>query len=740
MDPKEIADLLPESPGVYMFRGAAGAVLYVGKAAALRSRVRSYFLESSWANAKTGSLAREIADLETILVGNEQEALALENNLIKQYQPKFNVMLRDDKTYPYIKFTAADKFPRVYFTRRIKKDGSLYFGPYFPAGIARRILHFVHKRFLVPSCTVDLTKNHPRPCLQYYIHRCLGPCVSGLTTEERYAEAAKDVRLFLEGRRHDLIKSLETRMLAASEAQQFEQAAAYRDLLRTLEDIEERQRIAAAQGDDTDVLAYYAEPPLVAVNLFHLRGGRVVDKRDFYWEDLDEFDPKELVSSLLKQLYLDAEYIPKAIHVPIEFDECALLQQTFSERAGHKVEIFTPQRGQKRSFLDLVENNAKHSFEQRFRVLKPSSRAIGEALQNALNLPEEPRRIESFDISHIQGTDTVASMVVWENGHMKKSDYRKFIIRGDEGRGALEKIRAVHSEVSAPESAAEEENGVPLTIGGAEPGFGDTPGHEDSLASPVGTSGNGPSSAGLVHLSSPAATVSTIASLPILPASPSANFSSANFSKNDDFASMREAVTRRYARLQEEKKPMPGLILIDGGIGQLHAAAQALESLQIINQPLASIAKKEEILYVYGQEDEPCILQHHSPVLHLIQQIRDETHRFAVTFHRLRRGKRQTKSALHEIPGVGPRTAQKLLREFGSVANLRRTGIERLSEFVPRKKAEQILEQLGAQKFPGKADSPRGNANSARRRRKLTRSEVDPATEGKNPEHNHSTE
>ncbi|HXJ04048.1 MAG TPA: excinuclease ABC subunit UvrC [Candidatus Acidoferrum sp.] len=630
MEPREIAALLPESPGVYLFKDAGGNILYVGKAASLRSRVRSYFLESSWVNAKTGTLAREIADLETILVGNEREALALEHNLIKKYRPKFNVMLRDDKTYPYIKFTAAEKYPRVYFTRRIKKDGSLYFGPYFPAGLARRILHFVHKRFLIPSCTVDLTRTHPRPCLQYYIHRCLGPCVTGLTTDERYAEAARDVRLFLEGRRHDLIKSLEARMIAASEKEQFEQAAAYRDLLRTLEDIEERQRIAAAQGDDTDVLAYYAEPPLVAANLFHLRGGRVVDRREFYWEDLDEFDAHEFVPSLLKQLYLEAEYLPKAIHVPIDFEDRELLQETLAERADHKVEIFTPQRGSKRSFLDLVESNAKHSFEQRFRVLKPTSKAIGEALQNALNLAEEPKRIESFDISHIQGTDTVASMVVWENGRMKKSDYRKFIIRGEEWRG---------------------EDGL----------------REDRRSEDLNTT------------------------FPIASA-PNASLS---IFKNDDFASMREAVTRRYRRLLEEKKPLPGLILIDGGIGQLHAAAQALDSLQIINQPLASIAKKEEILFVFGQEDEPVVLEHHSPVLHLIQQIRDETHRFAVTFHRQRRAVRQTKSALDGIPGIGPRTAQKLLREFGSVSNVRRASLEKLSQIIPRKTAEKIVKLFG---------------------------------------------
>ena len=594
---------------MYLFKDAAGTVLYVGKAASLRSRVRSYFLESSWVNAKTGSLAREIADLETIVVANEREALALEHNLIKRYKPKFNVLLRDDKTYPYIKLTMGEKYPRVYFTRKVKKDGALYFGPYFPAGLARRILHFVHKRFLVPSCFVDLSKSHARPCLQFYIKRCLGPCVAALTTDDRYAQAVQDVRLFLEGRRHDLMKSIEERMLAAAEQERFEEAASYRDLLRTIEDIEERQRIAATQGDDTDVVGYYAEPPLVAADVFHLRGGRIVDRREFYWEELEQFDPHEFVASLLKQLYLEAEYLPKKIHVPIDFEERELLEETLSDRAGHKVEVFTPQRGSKAAILELVENNAKHSFEQRFRVMKPTSKAIGEALQNALNLPEEPKRIESFDISHIQGTDTVASMVVWENGKMKKSDYRKFILHLD----------------SAP--------------------------------------GGRPRSA------------------------------------NDDFASMHEAVGRRYRRLQAEQKPMPSLILIDGGLGQLHAAAQALDELQIINQPMASIAKKEEILYVLGQEQEPYALEQHSPVLHLIQQIRDETHRFAVSFHRQRRAARQTHSALLDIPGIGRRTSEKLLQRYGSVANLRRATVEELSRLVTRARAKKIFEHY--QKDPG---------------------------------------
>jgi excinuclease ABC subunit C len=587
---------LPLDPGVYLFKDVLGTILYIGKAGSLRHRVRSYFLDSKVLDAKTGSLVREIADLDYIVVDNEREALALENNLIKQHKPKFNIMLRDDKTYPYIRYTAFETYPRVYVTRRLRKDGSIYFGPYFPHSLAHRIVHFIHRNFLVPSCTVDLTRAHPRPCLQYYIHRCLGPCVPGLTTNERYAEAARDARTFLEGRRSELAASLRERMASASGEERYEEAGGYRDLLHTVEEIDERQKIAAAQGDDTDVLAWHAEPPQVAANLFHIRGGRVVDRRDFYWEDLLEFDPAEFLPSLLKQLYLDADYLPKVIHVPMDFEDRGLLEESLTERAGHRVEILFPQRGPKYAFLELVEKNAKHSFDQRFRVLKPTSKAIAEALQGALNLADPPRRIESFDISHIQGADTVASMVVWEDGRMRKSDYRKFIIRGIEGV--------------------------------------------------------------------------------------------------DDFASMREAVGRRYRRLVDEKKALPSLILIDGGLGQLHAAAQALESVGIINQAVASIAKREEIIYVLGQEDEPCTLDHHSPILHLVQQIRDETHRFAVGFHRQRRSARTLHTELTEIPGVGERSAKKLLRRFGSVARLRSASVEEMAKIITRPQAEKLAEHF----------------------------------------------
>ena len=595
---KELAASLPASPGVYLYKDAAGRVIYVGKAKSLRDRVRSYFLEEKLADAKTGSLLSEARDIEYIAVANEKEALALENNLIKQRKPRFNILLRDDKTYPYIKLT-NERFPRVYVTRRLKKDGSTYFGPYFPANLAHRLVNFIHRYFKIPSCRVDLTRFHPRPCLEYHIHRCWGPCVEGLTSDEIYQGAVQDVRKFLDGRQSELLKDLRARMQAASERTEFEQAAAMRDLISTVEEMHERQRIAAAEGRDVDIYGFYAEPPLVAANLFHVRNGRVVDRREFFWEDLHRFEPAEFLASLVKQIYLDREYVPSLIHVPLEFDDQALLEEFLTEKRGRKVEIGIPQRGSKKAMLDLVVQNARHAFEQRFRVRKPSSKQVMDALTDALNLPESPDRIECFDISHIQGSDTVASMVVWENGRMKKSDYRKFIIRSVDGV--------------------------------------------------------------------------------------------------DDFASMRETVSRRYRRLQEEKQPMPGLVLIDGGIGQLHSAAAALEELGIINQPLAAIAKREETIFVLGQEDEPVQLDRFSPLLHLVQLIRDEAHRFAVTFHRQRRGARQLTTALLEIPGIGEKTARKLLKTFGSLEQLRQTSLEELAAVVHRAQAERIQEFLSQQ-------------------------------------------
>jgi len=591
MELREKVGTLPLEPGVYLYKDAGGRVIYVGKAKILRHRVRSYFSDDKLADTKTGTLISEARDIDYILVDNEKEALALENNLIKQYQPRFNILLRDDKTYPYIKLT-GEKYPRVYVTRRLRKDGSTYYGPYFPANLAHRLVHFIHRSFLVPSCKIDLTRFHPKPCLQYHIHRCLGPCVEGLTTDEAYGAAVRDVKLFLEGRHSDLARGLRARMEEASAATRFEEAASLRDLLTTVEEIDERQKMAAAKGDDIDIFACYAEPPLVALNLFHLRNGQIVDRREFFWEDQEEFDEPLFFSSLLKQLYLDQQYIPSEIHVPVDFEDREALEELLREKKARHVEIRTPQRGQKKALLDLVQTNAKHSFDGRFRVLKPSSRAIQEALQDALNLPGPPARIECFDISHIQGTDKVASMVVWEEGRMKKADYRKFLIR--------------------------------TVIG------------------------------------------------------------------NDDFASMREVVARRYARLREEGRPMPGLVLIDGGLGQLHAAAESLEGLGISDQPLASIAKREEIIYVYGQEDEPVVLDRFSPILHLVQSIRDEAHRFAVTFHRSRRNALQLTSELDAIQGVGKKTVQRLLKEFGSSELVRAASEDQLAAVVGRAAARRV--------------------------------------------------
>src|SRR5215471_6956735 len=338
MDLREKSAQLPLAPGVYLYKDDAGRVIYVGKAKSLRLRVRSYFSEDRQADVKTGTLLSEARDIDYILVDNEKEALALENNLIKQYKPRFNVLLRDDKTYPYIKLT-KEKYPRVYVTRRLRKDGSTYYGPYFPANLAHRLVHFIHRHFLVPSCKVDLTRYHPKPCLQYHIHRCLGPCVLGLTTIDEYSGAVHDVRMFLEGRHTDLARDMRTRMEAASDDTRFEEAASLRDLLSTVEEIEERQKMAAAKGDDVDIFAVYAEPPLVALNLFHLRNGQIVDRREMFWEDQMEYDEPVFFSSLLKQIYLDQQFIPAEIHVPVEFEDREALEELLSDKRHRKVEI-----------------------------------------------------------------------------------------------------------------------------------------------------------------------------------------------------------------------------------------------------------------------------------------------------------------------------------------------------------------------------------------------------------------
>ena len=663
MDLDEKIRTLPTQPGVYLYKNAEGEIIYVGKAKNLRSRVRSYLLEASRANAKTGSLMREAVDIDYILVANEHEALALENNLIKQRKPRFNILLRDDKTYPYVKLTLADRFPKVFVTRRLRKDGSAYYGPYFPGNLAYRVVELIQRSFLLPSCKVDLSRNHPRACLQYYIHRCLGPCVEELTTPEVYKDAVRDAQLFLEGRHAELERTLEKRMTAAAEAQQFEAAARLRDQLSTVRQLQEKQRIATVeQSDDADVFGYHYEDGSLAVNLFHMRAGKIVDRREFFWEDLPEllkapdsspdetqtlgapgpgsgcwettgpnppsFDPGQVFSALLKQLYIDRHYVPRTILVPTDFDDRETLAALLSERTGHKIELAVPQRGEKRSLVDLAGQNAKQSYTQRFRVLEPSRKAIQESLADVLMLPELPRRIECFDISHIQGAETVASLVVWEDGKMNKSAYRKFKVMTVAGVNDFASMREVVErrykrivENSRSDSASK---GL---------GFGDADQPEETLR-----------------------------------------------------ASAPEGSSSR----SKEPSTMPSLILIDGGLGQLHAAAEALESLGLTSQPLASIAKKEELIYLYGNEQEPVVLDRRSPVLHLVQLIRDESHRFAVGYHRQRRAMRDRDSDLLNVPGVGTQTRQRLLTHFGSLRDVQQATAESLAAVVSRKTAETI--------------------------------------------------
>ncbi|HME99694.1 MAG TPA: excinuclease ABC subunit UvrC [Terriglobia bacterium] len=584
---------IPAGPGVYLYKDDAGQTIYVGKAKSLRNRVRTYFQLSADFDVRKDQMMDGIEDVEFIVTDTEGEALALENNLIKQCKPKYNILLRDDKTYPYIKLTINEPCPRAVITRRVRKDGAAYFGPFFPAGLARKTLKLIERYFLIRNCNIQIDGRRPRPCLQYYIHRCLGPCVEGLTTFEQYQEAVKDVKLFLEGRNNDLIKRLHMKMEEASAAQQYELAAHYRDAIDTMETLAERQKMAVMGYDDIDIFGFHQEEHMVAVSIFHMRGGRVVDKREVFWEDQFNFDSGEFFQSVLKQYYVDAPFIPVEIHVPADFEDRDVLEQWLSERRGRKVEIRTPQRGAKRELMELVHRNARLSFLQRFRAAMPSPAAISKEIEEALDLEKPPRRIECFDISNLQGSDVVASMVVWEDGRMKKSDYRRFIIRSLSGQP-------------------------------------------------------------------------------------------------DDFQSMREVVTRRYKRIQEEGLPMPDLVLIDGGIGQLHAAQSALDELNIVDQALSSIAKKEEIIYIAGREDEPIVLERRSPVLRMIQQIRDESHRFAITFHRERRGRRTLTSELSEISGIGLKTTQKLLTHFGSLANIREATVQDLQGVVNRTQAEAV--------------------------------------------------
>jgi excinuclease ABC subunit C len=604
---------LPISPGIYLHKNLAGKIIYVGKAKNLRNRVRQYFQSSRNMDPKTRRMVKLIADFEFIVVDNEVEALVLESNLIKKHKPRFNVFLKDDKQYPHLKVT-SEPYPKVVITRKILKDGSNYYGPFLPAALARRTLDLINRAFQMRTCEIEIDGKLPRPCLEYHLKRCLGPCVKGLCTLEEYQEAARDVKTMLEGKNKELARDLEQRMWKFSEEGKFELAAKYRDLRQTVLALSEQQKMATTAERDVDIFGYYREHQRLALQLFTMREGRIVGRREFFWEDLpedDSFDPSEFLGDILTQYY-STDYVPLEIHVPQDFEDRLTLELALTSRRGRKVRIFDPKRGKNRNLVELVETNAKIAFEQRFRVLKPDSEKVLGDLQELLELSHFPQRIESFDISNIQGAENVAGIVVFENGKPARGEYRRFIIK---------------------------------TVEGA-----------------------------------------------------------------NDFASIHEAVFRRYKRALDEQKPLPQVVFIDGGKGQLSAAAAAMQSLELTAITLVGLVKPprqhKEIshLLIHGREDAPIPFDRNSLAFRLILQIREETHKTAVEFHRKRREKRDFSSELSEIPRIGEKRKMRLLRQFGSIERIAKASVDELRPFVGAKAAGEIVQHFEAQR--GMAPAP----------------------------------
>jgi excinuclease ABC subunit C len=592
---------IPERPGVYLHKNAEGEVIYVGKARNLRSRVTSYVVGRGARDAKTMTLIHEIDAIDFVSTNNELEAILLENNLIKAHQPRYNILLRDDKSYPYLKVTMSEDYPRVVFTRRMdRKKGDLFFGPFF-AGTARRILKLVADQFKLRSCDLVIKEGKSalaRPCLYYDMHQCLGPCVVGLTTQNDYREMVDDVVLFLGGKSRELQERLRQRMYRAAEEENYEVATYYRDLIRTVERIQSEQQVSSASEDeDMDVWGLYEEGTDVAVQLFVIRSGNIVDRRELFWEKVAEYRPGYFLSEILQRYYQDNLFIPQDILIPFDVDDKELLDDWLSTQTARKTQVRVPQRGRGVDRVELANRNARLSHESRFRKstqdrLQIAASRLGEILGYG---DRDLQKIESFDISNIQGTDSVAGMVVLDRGKFDKNQYRVFNIK---------------------------------TVIGA-----------------------------------------------------------------DDFRSMAEAVDRRYRRLLADQKPLPDMILIDGGRGQLNAALAALNKLGIEEIPIAGLAKREEEIYVPDRE-EPIRLDRHDPALQLLQMVRDETHRFSVSSHRRRRRKRTLHSELDDLPGIGGKRKRLLLERFGSVSAIKQASAQDLMNVLGRKVGQGLYEEL----------------------------------------------
>ena len=585
-DLEEQIGRLPEQPGVYLYANRAGETIYVGRATALRDRVRSY-LGAYGSSPRTDALLDEVAGIEVIVTDSVVEALALENNLIKRRAPRYNILLRDDKNYPYLQVTTTERFPRVLVARRVARDGDFYAGPFLPAAFARKTMSLTHRLFGMRSCNEAINGRRGRPCLEYDIKRCVAPCVAELCSEADYRAAVQHAQMFLDGRNDELLGELRAQMRAAADGLRYEQAAQIRDAVRTIETLRDRQqKMATARLGDRDAFGVRIGPSGAVVLVFQMRRGRVVERVELV-TDAGEAPlrcEQDVVRAAVQQFY-EARDVPPEVHVPVEIDDDAALAGWLSARAGRRVRLRVPKRGDKRGLLELAGRNAALGYDARYGAHARMQAAALDELRAALGLPALPRRIECFDVSTLQGAESVGSLVVCEDGAMRRGEYRKFRIRDS---------RAAHP---------------------------------------------------------------------------------------DDFAAMEEVVLRRCRRLLEQGGPFPDLVIVDGGKGQLSAAYKAFEQLGLANLTAIGIAKREELI-VTRDRREPLELARRSGALRLVQRIRDEAHRFAVTFHRRARAMRDLRSDLDDVPGIGPRRRKLLLERFGSAANVRRATRNELQRVV----------------------------------------------------------
>ena len=574
---------LPDRPGVYLYKDAKAAIIYVGKAASLRNRVRSYFHESRPRDPKTDSLVQQIRDLEYIVTDNELEAMMLEANLVRKHRPRYNIILRDDKHYPFLKLTTNEEFPRLVVARRVQKDGAAYYGPFYPATAMRETLRLTRQLFPLRTCRIKIDGGLERPCIQYYIHRCNAPC-TGWETKEGYAKTVREVQSFLEGKNEELAKVLTREMEDAAAEMKFERATVLRDRIQSLNKVRERQKIISTEPVDQDIIGVVREGGDACVELFFVRKGRLLGQEAFFFDKVSGFRDGDVIGAFIKQFYARGVAPPPEILVSEEVPEADLMAQWLQTLRDGRVELHAPQRGRKREFVALAEENAALALQNHLLSRGNRHQLVQGELQRVLGLPGPPNRIEGYDISHIQGGEQVGSMVVWENGAMKNEDYKRFKIRSVEGA--------------------------------------------------------------------------------------------------DDFASLQEVLTRRFAKALEDGTVLPDLVLIDGGRGQLNVGLKVLEDLGLDYVPVIALAKQQEEVYT-ADSLQPTTLDMTSPALHALQRIRDEAHRFAITYHRKLRSRRTIQSVLDAIPGVGPTIRTSLLKTLGSARRVREATVAELAS-VPK--------------------------------------------------------